>query len=63
LVITTVLLAASTAMSLPISTPPNAIAYGSGYIKIKDMAVAGTLIGVFILIIIGISAMSWWRLF
>ncbi len=56
-------LAASTAMSLPISTPPNAIAYGSGYIKIKDMAVAGTLIGVFILIIIGISAMSWWRLF
>jgi sodium-dependent dicarboxylate transporter 2/3/5 len=33
-------------MALPISTPPNAIAYASGAIKTRDMAVAGSLIGI-----------------
>ncbi len=37
-------LAASAAMILPISTPPNAIAYGSGYVDVKDMARSGTII-------------------
>lgn len=39
-----VAIAASAAMILPISTPPNAIAYGSGYIAVKDMARAGIII-------------------
>ncbi len=39
-----VALAASTAMILPVSTPPNAIAYGSGYVRMRDMARAGLLI-------------------
>jgi len=39
-----VALAASTAMILPVSTPPNAIAYGSGFIRMRDMARAGFLI-------------------
>ena len=39
-----VALAASTAMVLPISTPPNAIAYGSGYFSVRDMVRAGSII-------------------
>lgn len=37
--------AASAAMSLPISTPPNAIAYSTGLIQQKDMAKTGVLVG------------------
>jgi sodium-dependent dicarboxylate transporter 2/3/5 len=33
-------------MVLPISTPPNAIAYGSGYVTVRDMAKAGIIITV-----------------
>ncbi|WP_320824110.1 DASS family sodium-coupled anion symporter [Reinekea sp.] len=33
----------STAMILPVSTPPNAIAFGSGVIRVGDMARMGTL--------------------
>ncbi|MBN1435072.1 anion permease, partial [Candidatus Fermentibacterales bacterium] len=39
-----VALASSTAMILPISTPPNAIAYGSGQIRVFDMARSGIVI-------------------
>lgn len=38
-------LAASTAMCLPISTPPNAIAYSTGLIKQNDMLKAGAICG------------------
>lgn len=48
--------AASCAMSLPISTPPNAIAYSTGLIEQKDMAKAGFTSG-FISIIIGYIAL------
>ena len=43
--------AASTAMSLPISTPPNAIAYSTGLINQKDMMKAGLTVGLLSLII------------
>lgn len=43
--------AASCAMSLPISTPPNAIAYSTGLIKQSDMAKAGFTVGVISLIL------------
>ena len=46
-----VAMAASFAMSLPISTPPNAIAYSTGLIKTKQMFVTGMTIGVISLII------------
>ncbi|MCQ2253600.1 MAG: SLC13 family permease, partial [Bacteroidales bacterium] len=39
-------LTASFAMILPISTPPNALAYAKGFIKQKDMATVGIIIGV-----------------
>ena len=39
-------IAASTAMCLPISTPPNAIAYSTGLIEQKDMLKAGLTCGI-----------------
>lgn len=44
--------AASVAMSLPISTPPNAIAYAKGDLSSRDFVKAGSLIGVIALVII-----------
>jgi solute carrier family 13 (sodium-dependent dicarboxylate transporter), member 2/3/5 len=41
-----VALACSLAMALPISTPPNAIAYATGEVPTKDMATTGIVIGV-----------------
>ncbi len=50
-VIIGVAVAASCAMSLPISTPPNAIAYSTGLIQQTDMVKAGLTIGVLSMII------------
>ncbi len=38
-------LAASMGFALPVSTPPNAIAYGTGFVSTKDMATAGLALG------------------
>ena len=46
-----VALSASFAMALPISTPPNAIAYSTGLIKSSQMAKIGVLMGVISLVI------------
>ena len=40
-----VALSASFAMSLPVSTPPNAIAYASGMVETRHMSLAGVAIG------------------
>ena len=44
-------LSASTAMCLPISTPPNAIAYSTGLIKQNDMLKGGLIIGIISMVI------------
>lgn len=44
-------LSASFAMSLPISTPPNAIAYSKGFIKQSQMIFVGVVVGIISLII------------
>ncbi len=44
--------AASAAMILPISTPPNAIAYGSGLVDVKTMIKGGSLITLISIILI-----------
>ena len=41
-----VAIAASSAMILPISTPPNALAYATGYVQQKDMSKMGIIMGV-----------------
>ena len=47
-----VALAATCAFMLPVATPPNAIAYGSGYVKIGEMIKGGlglNIIGIFLI--------------
>lgn len=46
--------ASSYAFMLPVATPPNAVAYGSGCFTIRDMAVAGVWINLFCFLIIPI---------
>ena len=46
-----VAIAASSAMILPISTPPNALAFATGYVQQKDMAKMGILMGVISMIL------------
>lgn len=48
--------AASCAMALPISTPPNAIAYSTGLIQQKDMAKTGLTVGI-ISLVLGLVAL------
>ena len=54
-------IAASCAFMLPIATPPNAVIFGSGKIKIKDMIKAGVglnLLSIFIVSIISILVLN-----
>ena len=51
-------LAASFAFMMPIATPPNAIVFGSGYLRIGDMVSAGLWLNIIAIIII--SSYSLW---
>jgi sodium-dependent dicarboxylate transporter 2/3/5 len=42
---------------LPVSTPPNAIVYGSGYIRIPEMAKAGLALNVIGIVILSLLAL------
>jgi solute carrier family 13 (sodium-dependent dicarboxylate transporter), member 2/3/5 len=57
-----VTLGASIALMSPIATPPNAIVFASGYIRIQDMVRAGALLNVVSVIIIwliSITVLEW----
>jgi sodium-dependent dicarboxylate transporter 2/3/5 len=45
-------LAASCAFMLPVATPPNAVVFGSNYLKISDMVRVGILMNLMSIIII-----------
>lgn len=50
--------AASCAFMMPISTPPNAVLFASGYIKMKDMIKTGVLLNLCCLVIITVLALT-----
>ncbi len=50
--------AASCAFMMPISTPPNAVLFASGYIKMKDMIKTGLLLNACCLVIITILSLT-----
>ena len=56
LVTAAVALAASCAFMLPVATPPNAIVFGSGLIKVPQMAKAGFLLNVLGIIVVSFVA-------
>ncbi len=56
-------IAASYAFMLPIATPPNAIIMSSRVIKIKEMAKIGFIVDIIGVVIVTITAVSFWRLF
>ncbi|MBN1140582.1 MAG: DASS family sodium-coupled anion symporter [Deltaproteobacteria bacterium] len=57
-----VALVVSSTMILPVSTPPNAIAYGSGIVTMKEMALAGFLISLFSALLMMSLGSWWWKL-
>src|SRR5699024_3660766 len=54
-VMVVVAVSASCAFMLPVATPPNAVVFGSGYLRIPDMAKAGLLLNIIGTIIITIA--------
>lgn len=53
-----VTLSASIGFMFPIATPPNAIVFASGYIRIKDMMRAGILLNIASIIIVWIASLT-----
>jgi sodium-dependent dicarboxylate transporter 2/3/5 len=62
-VLVTIAVASSYGMTLPISTPPNAIAMGSGILETRHMVKAGGLIGIFGMLLVLLFARYYWPLF
>lgn len=52
----------SLAMALPISTPPNAIAYATGHVSTKDMAITGIIFGALGTVLFIFIAPPLWRM-
>ncbi|MCM2324260.1 MAG: DASS family sodium-coupled anion symporter [Oligoflexia bacterium] len=57
-----VAIGSSLAMSLPISTPPNAIAFATGEVKTRDMAIVGSIFGIVSWVLFVTFGPWFWRL-
>src|SRR5690606_35166378 len=51
----TAAVAASCAFMLPVATPPNAVVFGSGYLRIPDMAKTGFALNIIGIFLVGLS--------
>lgn len=57
-----VTMAASCAFMMPISTPPNAVVFSSGYVRMRDMMKAGAVlnvISILVLVLAGMTLVKW----
>lgn len=52
MIMASVTVAASCAFMLPVATPPNAVVFGSGYLKIRDMVRSGVMMNIISIILI-----------
>lgn len=60
--VVTVALMCSTSMALPVSTPPNAIAFGAGILKAKDMILPGVIITILAAAVVLFVGPNYWDL-